>query len=80
MFTISYERGRGFPRTNRYGVYGVLVDTFVVRQYHYQTLELSEQRLVPYQILCRAKASGHGLYSIPSSWLDMQPHLLGQGE
>ena len=52
----------------------------MVRQYHYQTLELNEQRLAPYQILCRAKAAGYGLYSMPSSWLDMQPHLLSQGE
>ena len=35
---------------------GKLVDTVVVRQYHYQASELSEQRLAPYQILCRARA------------------------
>ena len=59
---------------------GAMIDTVAVRQYHYQTADVNEQILAPYQILARARAEGNGLYSMPSSWLEMQPHLLSQGE
>ena len=41
---------------------------------------MSEQRLAPYQILCIARAEGHGLCYIPLYWLEMQPHLPSKGE
>ena len=59
---------------------GVLINTFVVPQYHYQTGDMTDHRLAPYQILCRARAAGHGLYLMSSSWLEIQPHHLSQGE
>ena len=49
-------------------------------QYHYQAIDPTHQKFVPYQVIVVAQLANETLYYMPQSWLYKQEHLLQQGE
>ena len=59
---------------------GESVDALEVIQYHYQAIDPTHQKFVPYQVIVVAQLANETLYYMPQSWLYKQEHLLQQGE